>query len=160
MNTPTRSPRPLSHWPAASRVSFGIFFALLLLSLGFAQGTPTGAFTGRVLNPATNEYVRNAEVRIQGTDRLAVTASDGSFRFDHVPPGEVTLSITYIGYQATPQTFTLAAGQTATREIALTSSLTPPPRPAPRTSRCASASSWSRENARATPRPSWTSGVT
>ena len=73
------------------RPLLGLSALLVAPSLGFAQGTPTGVIIGRVLNPATNEYVRNAEVRIQGTDRLAVTASDGSFRFDHVPPDEVTV---------------------------------------------------------------------
>src|SRR5687767_12580724 len=37
--------------------------------LAFAQVAPTGAITGRVYNPASQEYVRNAEVRLDGSER-------------------------------------------------------------------------------------------
>src|SRR5688500_7392459 len=59
---------------------------------------PTGTIVGRVFNPATGEYVRNAEVRLQGSDRLVATESDGSFRFDHVRPGVATVTVAYTGY--------------------------------------------------------------
>jgi hypothetical protein len=36
-----------------------------------AQGN--GTIAGRVFNPANGEYVRNAEVRLQGTARLVAT---------------------------------------------------------------------------------------
>src|SRR5687768_789401 len=80
--------------------------------------------TGRVFNPATREYVRNAQVRIEGTERIVETESDGSFRFENATPGETTLTVTYTGYTATPDRFTLAPGQTAVRELALVSTLT------------------------------------
>jgi hypothetical protein len=45
-----------------------LLLALLLpLSLG-AQGGATGRIAGRIFNPATQEYVRNAEVSVEGTN--------------------------------------------------------------------------------------------
>jgi iron complex outermembrane receptor protein len=85
-----------------------------------AQGSG-GTISGRVFNPATGEYVRNAEVRLQGTDRMVATEGDGSFKLDNVPAGTATISISYTGYNTVTETVTVAAGQTATREINLTS---------------------------------------
>lgn len=50
---------------------------LLALPLAdFAQAT--GTISGRVYNPATGEYIRNAEVRIQGT-QISATTEDGGY---------------------------------------------------------------------------------
>jgi len=56
-----------------------------------------------VFNPATKEYVSSAEVRIQGINLVAVTESDGSFRFPNVPAGLAVISVTYIGTISEPK---------------------------------------------------------
>ena len=43
-----------------------------------AQSGAAGSIEGRVFNPLTGEYIRNAEVRIDGTDRLVVSEADGT----------------------------------------------------------------------------------
>ena len=93
-----------------------------LLAVGSAvaalgQQTTTGAITGRVFNPVTQEYVRNAEVAVAGTNLVAYSADDGSFSFTAVPAGTVTLRVTYTGYEAATAQLTLGAGQTATRDF-------------------------------------------
>jgi iron complex outermembrane recepter protein len=98
----------------------GVMCSLVSLQ---AQTGGTGTITGRVFNPATGEYVRNAEVRLQGSDRTAATESDGTFRLDNVPAGQATIAVSYTGYQTATETLTVAAGQTATREINIRSSL-------------------------------------
>ena len=57
----------------------------------------TGTIAGRVLNLTTREYVSSAEVRVQGTDRAAFTASDGSYRLSPVPAGPTVVTVTYTG---------------------------------------------------------------
>jgi hypothetical protein len=86
-----------------------------------AQSSSTGTITGRVFNPATGEYVRDAEVRLQGTDRLVTTASDGSFQLTNVPAGLATVSVSYTGYQTATETINVSPGQSAAREINLVS---------------------------------------
>jgi iron complex outermembrane recepter protein len=101
------------------RICFAWILSWLISAvLVHAQGS--GSITGRVFNPVTGEYVRNAEVRLQGSDRLVTTESDGTFRLDNVPAGPATITVTYTGYNTASETVTVAPGQTATREINLT----------------------------------------
>jgi iron complex outermembrane recepter protein len=92
--------------------------ALLLLSSARAQSAG-GAISGRVFNPATGEYVRNAEVRLQGSDRLVYSGDGGVFRLDNVPAGEATVGVTYTGYEPATVRVPVLAGQTATRDVEL-----------------------------------------
>ena len=48
---------------------------------------------GRVFNTATGEYVRNAEVRVEGTTIAALSEDGGDFRLTGVPAGEVTVVV-------------------------------------------------------------------
>lgn len=116
--------RPLPRSGFALRVcllALGVFFTAF--APGLSAQSATGSVSGRVYNPATKEYVRNAEVRIAGTALLTETENDGTFLFPLVPAGSVTLTVTYTGYTAPPDTFTVTAGQTAVREITVTSTL-------------------------------------
>src|ERR1044072_1766909 len=59
-----------------------------------AQAPATGTIQGRVFNPVSKEYVRNAEVRLDGTQQVAFTENDGSFQFLNVPAGPGGISTT------------------------------------------------------------------
>ncbi|MCX6953235.1 MAG: TonB-dependent receptor [Verrucomicrobia bacterium] len=98
---------------------------LLLAALfaGPAHGQPaaTATISGRVFNSATKSYVRNAEVRIEGTNLVAYTEDAGYYRLAGVPAGTVNLTVSYTGSQNVSATVNAAAGQTATRDFELTS---------------------------------------
>jgi len=101
-----------------------IGFACLLALTGLqAQSTGTGTITGRVFDPATREYLRNAEVRLQGTSQLATTEADGSYTLLGVAPGQATIVVDYTGYKNETATVTVTPGGTATADINLMSTL-------------------------------------
>ena len=105
---PSKSTTRLSKLPA---LLFSTCLSLGFLAIAsFAQPPSTGTITGRVYSPATSEYLRNAEVQLQGTDRLATTGSDGSFTFTSVPVGSATLSISYTGYNTATVEVNVSAG--------------------------------------------------
>jgi TonB-dependent receptor len=83
----------------------------------------TGSISGRIINPATGEYVRNAEVSIRGTTLTALSGDDGSYRFASVPAGEVVILVNYTGYGAAAANLAVTAGQNSTRDIELVSGL-------------------------------------
>ena len=88
-----------------------------LLCAASLHAQSTGTITGRVFNPATGEYVRNAEVRLHGSDQVVTTENDGSFTLMNVPAGTATVVVNYTGYTPATETVSVTAGQTATREI-------------------------------------------
>ncbi|MBI5382256.1 MAG: TonB-dependent receptor [Opitutae bacterium] len=86
---------------------------------GSAQTIPTGTITGRILNPATGEYVRNAEVRIAGTEYSTVTESDGTYELTDVPVGPAKITVDYTGYETPPATVTVVANQSVNQDFNL-----------------------------------------
>src|SRR5688572_17186319 len=101
---PTRSLRRVTLQAAA------FMLGLLGTTLSsVAQTAGTGTVQGRVFNPVSKDYVRNAEVRLQGTDQVTYTENDGSFTFQNVPAGEATLVVTYTGYNTVTESFTVTA---------------------------------------------------
>src|SRR5688500_2299860 len=74
---------------------FALCAALWTAGTALAQSAGAGMIAGRVFNAATNSYVRNAEVRVEGTSVIAYTEDAGSYRLVGVPAGEVTLTVTY-----------------------------------------------------------------
>lgn len=101
-------------------VALALGWLATLLSI-HAQTSATGSVQGRVFNPATKEYVNNAEVRLEGSNQVVYSAQDGSFQLLGVPAGTATITVSYSGYNEAKESFTVGAGQTAVREINLTS---------------------------------------
>jgi len=113
----------VKHYPQTNWFRFAVVLALgwvMAVSSAFAQ-SGTGTIQGRVQNPTTGAYTRNAEVRVSGTNLVAYSQADGSYRIPNVPAGEVSITVTYIGYTTVNETFTVSAGQTAVRDISLIS---------------------------------------
>ncbi|MES2695791.1 MAG: TonB-dependent receptor [Verrucomicrobiota bacterium] len=96
--------------------------ALLFPLLALAQ-TGTGTIVGRILKPATGEYVRNAEVRVEGRPGSAISDDSGYYRLPNIPEGTATIVVNYTGYQAISAQVAVGAGATVTRDFELTSSL-------------------------------------
>ena len=94
---------------------------LALAPTAWSAAGPTGTVEGRVYNPASQIYVGNAEVRLEGTNQVTYTASDGTFQFNNVPAGPATLSVAFSGYNTAKDSFTVTAGLPAVREINLVS---------------------------------------
>jgi hypothetical protein len=96
-------------------------FAVLSALVSRAQTGATGVVTGTVANEATGQFLRNAEVRIEGTNLSALTESDGSFRLSGVPAGAQKLVVSYAGLDAVTRPVTVSAGQPARADFALKS---------------------------------------
>jgi iron complex outermembrane receptor protein len=91
-----------------------------------AQSAATGSIQGRIFNPASQEYVRNAEVRLDGTNQVTYSENDGSFQFANVAAGTAAITVTYTGYNTVKESFTVTAGQPAVREINIVSASAAP----------------------------------
>ncbi len=90
-----------------------------LVGSASAQTVATGTIRGRVLNTATNEYLRNAEISIEGTPLVVYSVDGGAFSLFNVPAGEVTVVADYTGLQLTKESVTVVAGQTTTVNLGM-----------------------------------------
>lgn len=99
----------------------GFLFAALALHAQSGAGT----IQGRVYNPTSKEYIRNAEVRLDGTNQVTYTENDGSFQFQNVPVGPAAITVNYAGYTTAQESFTVTSGTPAVREINLVSTAAP-----------------------------------
>jgi TonB-dependent receptor len=89
------------------------------------QSVSTGTVQGRIFNPATGEYVRNAEIRVQGTDRVTYSEEGGRYSLENVPAGTASVAVSFSGYRTATAQVVVAAGATATRDFDLISALAP-----------------------------------
>ncbi len=100
-----------------------LLFGLMATAVSpvMAQSAGTANITGRVINQATGEYLRNANIAVAGTDIRAVAEAGGYYHLNSVPAGTVQLSVTYAGLDPQEVTVQAPAGQTVTQDVALTS---------------------------------------
>lgn len=103
---------------ALGRSCFPALLGCLLWAAQLGAQNPTGTVAGRVVDAATREPLSGVAVSV--AERGALTGADGRFTITGVPAGTNTLRVTRIGYTQVTQPVTVAAGQTATVEIAMT----------------------------------------
>ena len=108
---------------AANRAPLALF--LLVLSAAFSLGAEGGRITGRIINAATGDFIRNAEVGLADGSRSTVSGEDGSYGLADIPPGTVTVEARHTGYRKATATLTVAAGATASQDLSLASSAAP-----------------------------------
>lgn len=102
------------------RLSVPIFVCVALTFVAgivsAASGT-TGVVQGRVLNVATGEYLKNAQVSVPGTALSVLTNDFGEYILGDVPAGSAHLRVGYPGLPTQDITVTIAANTTVTRNV-------------------------------------------
>jgi TonB-dependent receptor len=117
-------PRPQPIAPMKNRTLIALLAGWLAIGhAGHAQLPAPGTITGRIFNPSTSEYLRNAQVRVVESGRTTTSEGGGEYRFSPVAPGPVTLTVTYTGYRTATATVTVAPGATVTQDFDLVSTL-------------------------------------
>lgn len=94
-----------------------ILSAMSLFSRVSAQ-TGTGILAGRVQDSSGSVLVR-AKVVVQPTGRETASDNQGQFRIADLPPGQYTVTASYVGFNSYTATVTVAPGQTANVAAAL-----------------------------------------
>ncbi|MBI5768374.1 MAG: TonB-dependent receptor [Verrucomicrobia bacterium] len=118
MNQPT----DLRSGGAALRRLWRRASALVLLFTATSLLAQNGHVTGTVSNQATGDLLPGAALTIEGTGISGTSERDGAFSLS-VPAGTHTLVVSYAGLDTVKLPVTVTAGQTATREVQLTSSV-------------------------------------
>src|SRR5437773_10109832 len=84
-----------------------------------------GAIAGRVTDRVTQQPVIGAEVLVLGTNLGGRTRQDGQYRIAGVAAGRYTVQVRLIGYATVSQPVSVAAGETAVVDFALSEAAVP-----------------------------------
>ncbi len=104
--------------PQHSPMMIAIVCAILFAQTLAAQAL-TGAIEGRVLNPATGDYVLGARVSLEGTEQSVLTDATGHYYLGSIDPGPASIVITYPGLAAEKVTVNVTGGQRTRCDVSL-----------------------------------------
>jgi iron complex outermembrane receptor protein len=91
---------------------------MLALSTQDVRAQNTGTLTGRVVDAETGEALPGANVQVIGTQRGSATNDDGRFSL-RVPTGQLTVQVSFVGYQSLQREVDIRAAETTTVTIQL-----------------------------------------
>lgn len=106
------------------RLFLGAVLAIASPQMGHAETagggrTQTGTVAGQIVNPTSGDYIGNAEIRVDGTNLVANSSPDGSYRIYNLPEGEYLVRVSYTGYVSSSAQVVVRSGQTTTRDFEL-----------------------------------------
>jgi len=109
------------------RQLLGSAAALLLLAAVVAEPLQAqqGTVAGQVTDKSNQQPVAGASVLIIGTSLQARTSREGRYTITKVPAGRYNMQVRLIGYATATQPLTVAGGETATVDFALTAAAVP-----------------------------------
>ena len=104
------------------RIVLGALSLLLVgaVTAAGAQTPATGSVTGRITLAANGAPVHGASVIVVAARRQATSGEDGRYQVDNIPPGVYEVVVQREQLSTARQTVTVAAGQAATLDFALT----------------------------------------
>jgi iron complex outermembrane recepter protein len=87
-----------------------------------AQVSGRGKVAGQVINPASGEYLRAADIELvasNGEHRIATSGEAGAYHFNEVPAGQATVTVRFSGYAADSAEVQVVARKTARLDFSL-----------------------------------------
>ena len=96
--------------------------ALLLGVVSAAAQEGTAEVNGRIVSSRDNEPLALVEIQLADTPFRTVSSQDGTFHIAGVPAGQYVLQVATVGYYVARQQFGVAAGETKSFDVVLTSS--------------------------------------
>ncbi|NNL64793.1 MAG: TonB-dependent receptor, partial [Myxococcales bacterium] len=93
--------------------------ALVALGGGSLAAQSTGTVSGRVTDERSGEPISDILLQVPGTRSSAVTDPTGRYLLQSLPPGPVTIRLSWFGYRPTEVTVEVVAGASTERDVAL-----------------------------------------
>lgn len=110
------------------RFLFGIVLIALTVAGGVeaqekvgagAQAANFGEVVGVVTDSVTQEPLQGAAIILDSTDLGAPSDAEGHYRIKKVPPGAYTMTVRFIGYEATSRRIDVSAGKSTRVDVRL-----------------------------------------
>lgn len=117
--------RMLAHTPLVIAVDPSS--GALMIHRQSTSAPPAGSIVGRIFNPATGEYVRNARIFLAASDAATTSGMGGEYELPVAAPGAISLSVAYTGYHTATVTVHVPSGGRVVQDFNLVSSLSSAP---------------------------------
>ena len=91
----------------------------LVAGVGAVGRAQQGTVAGRVTDQASGQPLVGARITIVGTSLVTSSRAEGRYQIPNVPPGQVTVRASLIGYAAASRSLTVGPGDTATADLML-----------------------------------------
>lgn len=107
------------------RILVLFMFIVILISIVVASwyvmsGQPRGILIIHVIDEHTNNPISGATITISGPYEATVQAEEqGMYRFESIPAGTYTVTVSKEGYHVHPETASVEAGQTTDHTVRL-----------------------------------------
>ncbi|MBI2966665.1 MAG: TonB-dependent receptor [Bacteroidetes bacterium] len=105
-----------------TRFLFSVLLFWLAILLPFFLHAQTATLRGFVYDKSDGEPVIFANVYFIGTGIGSATDANGYYSITNIPPGDYSLTVSYLGYDTLRIPFTFRAGQVITRSLYITKS--------------------------------------
>jgi outer membrane receptor for ferrienterochelin and colicins len=93
--------------------------ALLSVWSAMAQVPSTATLRGTIIDFKSKEPLAHVKVELRGQGREVITDDRGRFELTQLPPGDVEIAVSTVGYSKLGQKLTIPAGQTLDLEFPL-----------------------------------------
>lgn len=100
---------------------YHIYAILVLIFFSFKISAQTAEVRGFVYDKVSGEQVLYSSVRVEGTDKGAITDINGFYSIGGLKPGNYTIVCSYIGYDTQRVSITLKANEKASKNLYLQS---------------------------------------
>jgi iron complex outermembrane receptor protein len=109
--SPPSQPQPKTPPVKSPRTLLAVLLGLVLgpNPATLAADAPSGTIEGRVYNAVNGTYLNNARATLEGTGREERTNASGEFRFERVPIGPATITVSVSGFPAQATKVTVVA---------------------------------------------------
>jgi len=104
-------------WYMLSYLAF-MYVCLLHAEISYAQ-EKSAVIYGEVRETGNGTGIPGANISLSGTSLGTTSDSQGRFRIQHVPPGNYTLRVSFVGYEPEVQDVRLEAGESLELQISL-----------------------------------------
>ncbi len=81
------------------RIKKTLVFFVFLISIVNLYAQSTESFKGQIINSETNEFIRNANIIVEGTNIGTISDREGNFEIKNLTPGRYQISISVIGFK-------------------------------------------------------------
>src|SRR5207247_3534678 len=97
----------------------GLVLGAVLGGGAAAAAAQQGTIAGQVTDQTSGQPLVGDAVSVVGTSLVTISRAEGRYRIPNVPPGQVTVRASFIGYAAGSQSVSVAPGDAATADLAL-----------------------------------------